>query len=72
MLKRNIPIGSDVSAGTFKCENCGQEIKTSSTKSLPPCPNCQNNGFDNLLPSKRGWQSLSGVGDGVNDPHHKH
>ena len=35
-----VPTGSDVSAGTYRCTNCGQELTLQSEKSLPPCPNC--------------------------------
>jgi len=52
-----VPSGSDVSAGTYKCTNCGYELEVSSTKNLPPCPSCHN-GQD---------QTLTG-GDSVNDP----
>jgi hypothetical protein len=37
-----IPSGSDVSAGTYRCTECGKEIKTGSVKSLPPCPQRSN------------------------------
>ena len=51
------PTGSDVSAGTYQCANCGEQISAQSIKSLPPCPKC--NGTD--------WQALSG-GDSEQDP----
>ena len=35
-----VPAGSDVSAGTYKCTNCGYELEVGSTKHLPPCPSC--------------------------------
>jgi predicted RNA-binding Zn-ribbon protein involved in translation (DUF1610 family) len=53
-----VPAGSDVSAGTYKCTNCGNEIDVSSTQSLPPCPSCQNGE----------WETLSG-GDSQADPY---
>ena len=53
-----VPAGSDVSAGTYKCTNCGNEIEVSSVQSLPPCPSCQNGS----------WQTLSG-GDSSEDPY---
>ena len=34
------PIGSDVSAGTYRCTNCGHELQVQSVQSLPPCPQC--------------------------------
>ena len=37
-----VPAGSDVSAGTYACTNCGNEIDVQSTESLPPCPECSN------------------------------
>jgi Zinc-ribbon containing domain len=53
----SIPSGSDVSAGTYRCTECGSEIKTGSVKSLPPCPQCSNNS----------WYAVSG-GDAAADP----
>jgi hypothetical protein len=37
-----IPAGSDVSAGTYRYTNCGNELEVQSTQSLPPCSNCNN------------------------------
>ena len=53
-----VPAGSDVSSGTYKCTSCGNEIDVSSTKSLPPCPECSNGE----------WTSMSG-GDSAQDPY---
>lgn len=53
-----VPSGSDVSAGTYRCTNCGKIIDTGSVKSLPPCASCGNSS----------WETLSG-GDSVDDPH---
>jgi predicted RNA-binding Zn-ribbon protein involved in translation (DUF1610 family) len=53
------PIGSDVSAGTYRCTNCGNEITVQSVDSLPPCPSC---GGSNL------WEAISGA-DSVADPY---
>ena len=53
-----IPSGSDVSAGTYRCTECGNEITTGSVKSLPPCPQCSNNA----------WEALTG-GDAARDPY---
>ncbi len=39
-----VPTGSDISAGTYRCTNCGEEITTQSEKSLPPCPKCSIRG----------------------------
>jgi hypothetical protein len=53
-----VPAGSDVSAGTYKCTNCGYELEVGSTKNLPPCPSCHNGQY----------QTLSG-GDSAQDPY---
>ena len=53
----SIPSGSDVSAGTYRCTECGKEISVGSVKSLPPCPQCHNNS----------WDALTG-GDAAADP----
>jgi hypothetical protein len=53
-----VPAGSDVSAGTYKCTNCGYELEVGSTKNLPPCPSCHNGQY----------QTLSG-GDSSEDPY---
>jgi len=33
-----VPAGSDVSAGTYRCTSCGDQIDVGSSKSLPPAP----------------------------------
>lgn len=53
-----VPAGSDVSAGTYSCTNCGETIEVASVQSLPPCPKCQNGQ----------WNTVSG-GDSVDDPY---
>ena len=53
-----VPAGSDVSAGTYKCTNCGNELQVQSTTHLPPCPSCGNGEY----------QTISG-GDAVGDPY---
>jgi hypothetical protein len=53
-----VPAGSDVSAGTYKCRNCGYELQVGSTESLPPCPSCQNGEY----------QTVTG-GDSAQDPY---
>jgi hypothetical protein len=53
-----IPAGSDVSAGTYRCTNCGNEITMSSQSSIPPCPSC--NGSE--------WETARG-GDSTRDPY---
>jgi hypothetical protein len=53
-----IPAGSDVSAGTYSCTECGYELSVQSTEHLPPCPECSNGE----------WSSESG-GDSADDPY---
>ncbi len=52
------PIGSDVSAGTYQCTKCGYDLKTGSTKHLPPCPSCGGGE----------WKTITG-GDSASDPY---
>jgi Zn finger protein HypA/HybF involved in hydrogenase expression len=59
MKKDYVPSGSDVSAGTFKCTNCGYKISIQSKTSLPPCPKCKNGS----------WKVCIGVGDAGSDPY---
>lgn len=53
-----VPAGSDVSAGTYRCVACGNQIDVESTSHLPPCPRCSNGE----------WETLSG-GDSAEDPY---
>jgi predicted RNA-binding Zn-ribbon protein involved in translation (DUF1610 family) len=53
-----VPAGSDASAGTYACTNCGYELQVESTKSLPPCPSCGNGEYK----TKTG-------GDAADDPY---
>jgi ribosomal protein L37AE/L43A len=53
-----VPAGSDVSAGTYRCTNCGNEITMSSQSSIPPCPSC----------GKGQWETVQG-GDSTKDPY---
>jgi len=53
-----VPSGSDVSAGTYQCTNCGLQMSVGSSRSLPPCPHCSNGE----------WQTMSG-GDSAEDPY---
>ncbi|MGE5435077.1 MAG: zinc ribbon-containing protein [Candidatus Doudnabacteria bacterium] len=53
------PIGSDVSAGTYRCTNCGNEIQVQSVQSLPPCPSCEGPNH---------WEVVSGA-DSAQDPY---
>ena len=56
-MAESVPAGSDVSAGTYRCTNCGYNLEVSSTQSLPPCPQCQNGQ----------WDTVTG-GDSAQDP----
>ena len=53
------PVGSDVSAGTYRCTNCGHELSLQSVVSLPPCPKCEG---------PYSWVVVSG-GDSRQDPY---
>jgi hypothetical protein len=57
------PYGSDVSAGTYECADCGYEITTQSVKSLPPCPD-----FQESTHKVKGWKIRSGA-DAKDDPY---
>jgi predicted Zn-ribbon and HTH transcriptional regulator len=52
-------VGSDVSAGTYECTNCGYELSVQSVRSLPPCPKCEG---------PQEWKALTGR-DGAGDPY---
>jgi Zn finger protein HypA/HybF involved in hydrogenase expression len=58
IMANPVPAGSDVSAGTYRCTACAYELEVSSTKSLPPCPSCENGQ----------WDTVTG-GDSVDDPY---
>jgi predicted RNA-binding Zn-ribbon protein involved in translation (DUF1610 family) len=53
-----IPAGSDVTSGTYRCTNCGNEITMASASSIPPCPECANGE----------WSTVRG-GDAAGDPY---
>jgi hypothetical protein len=53
-----VPAGSDVSAGTYRCTQCGNQLEVGSTQHLPPCPSCGNGQYE----------TVSG-GDSVDDPY---
>jgi predicted nucleic acid-binding Zn-ribbon protein len=53
-----VPAGSDVSAGTYRCTNCGNTIEMGSQTHIPPCPSCGGGE----------WETVSG-GDSVHDPY---
>lgn len=58
------PYGSDVSAGTYECADCGYHMSIGSVTSLPPCPK-----QDQSNHSKNAWKPLSGRGDSKDDPY---
>jgi hypothetical protein len=64
MKKECVPYGSDVSAGSFKCADCGKEISMGSKTSLPPCPHSKTTPH-----TKNCWEVLSGQGDDEKDPY---
>ena len=53
------PVGSDVSAGRYRCINCGYDLTVESISSLPPCPKCDG---------PYGWETVTG-GDSRDDPY---
>ncbi len=53
-----VPAGSDASAGTYECTQCGYELSVQSTGHLPPCPRCENGE----------WRTKTG-GDSSEDPY---
>lgn len=58
------PYGSDVSAGTYECADCGYQFSNGSTQSLPPCPR-----HDPSTHRQNAWKLLSGQGDAKDDPY---
>jgi len=64
--KRCVPYGSDVSAGTYRCADCGYEYSNQSKSSLPPCPRRTV-----TLHGKNCWIILTGQGDAPQDPYPK-
>lgn len=69
MQKKCVPYGSDVSAGRFKCADCGNEITASSVTSLPPCSEMNTGLAAYMAHTKKCWQVMSGNGDGPRDPY---
>lgn len=64
--KKCVPYGSDVSAGTYECADCGHKYSNQSKTSLPPCPQ-----WTKATHSINGWNILSGQGDAPEDPYPK-
>lgn len=58
-MATTIPVGSDVSSGTYRCTNCDYELGVQSVQSLPPCPDCEG---------PYAWEPMSG-GDSAQDPY---
>ncbi|MEX5683946.1 MULTISPECIES: hypothetical protein [Pseudomonas] len=66
MQKEYVPYGSDVSAGTFECVDCGHKYSNQAKTSIPPCPQHQKSTH-----TRNGWKVLTGQGDAVVDPYPK-
>jgi hypothetical protein len=66
MQKDYVPYGSDVSAGTFECVDCGHQYSNQAKTSIPPCPQ-----YLKSKHTRNGWKVLSGQGDAVIDPYPK-
>ncbi len=65
MTQKNcVPYGSDVSAGTYQCADCGRQYSNQSKTSLPPCPE-----YSPTNHIKKRWIILSGQGDHPKDPY---
>ena len=64
MQKDHVPYGSDISAGTYACIDCGFEYSGPSQTSMPPCPE-----FNKTPHTRNGWKVLTGQGDAPNDPY---
>jgi C4-type Zn-finger protein len=64
MKKSGVPYGSDVSAGTYICDDCGYKYSNQSKTSLPPCPK-----FSKDTHRKRSWTIIAGQGDALKDPY---
>jgi hypothetical protein len=60
---KSIPYGSDVSAGTYECLDCGRRIDLQSSHTLPPCPN----GSDGRHQAKA-WRAVRDQGVAADDP----
>ena len=67
MQKNCVPYGSDVSAGEYKCVDCGYIYSNQSKTSLPPCP--KGNKKDGIPHTENCWEILSGQGDSPKDPY---
>ncbi|HGM9829143.1 TPA: hypothetical protein ACKREC_003542 [Proteus mirabilis] len=71
-MKKFTPYGSDASAGTYECADCGYMYSNQSKTSLPPCPNSLKKDKDGNLIDEHylnGWNIISGQGDAKEDPY---
>ncbi|KMQ74056.1 hypothetical protein [Marinobacter subterrani] len=59
-----VPYGSDVSAGTYRCADCGHEYSNQSKTSLPPCPK-----LEKVPHPRKCWKIVTGKGDAPEDPY---
>lgn len=64
MQKDAVPYGSDVSAGTYECCDCGHRYSNQSKTSLPPCPKRHE-----TLHVLNAWSIVTGRGDAKDDPY---
>ncbi|VVO57737.1 hypothetical protein PS732_00653 [Pseudomonas fluorescens] len=64
MQKDYVPYGSDISAGSYACLDCGREYSGPSQTSMPPCPD-----FTEVSHPLKGWKVLTGQGDACQDPY---
>lgn len=62
--EQTVPYGSDVSAGTYECADCGYRYSNESKTSLPPCPELSEKPHP-----KKAWRIVSGQGDAPQDPY---
>lgn len=45
-MAEQVVTGSNVTSGTYRCTNCGNELTTQAVESLPPCPSCNGTTFE--------------------------
>ena len=64
MQKDYVPYGSDISAGSYACLDCGREYSGPYQTSMPPCPD-----YTGVSHPLKGWKVLTGQGDASQDPY---
>lgn len=64
MKKKQVPYGSDVSAGSYRCSDCGKNYSNQSKTSLPPCPD-----YEESTHPLCAWDIITGAGDAKKDPY---